>query len=589
MRPSAEPTAARTRRRLALATLAVLVTAADTYVVVLALPEVMAGVGLGLADLSRAAPIISGFLIGYVSVLPLVGRLSDLHGRVPVLVGSLLVFTAGSVLTATAESLGPLVLGRTLQGVGGGGLVPVTLALVADGWPPRRRGVPLGIVGASQELGAVVGPLLGALVLAVTSWRGIFWGAAAAGLSLALALRLTGPRRRPTFWAALTVTAALSATMLLARPPVLADTVSVGAAWVPLLGGTGRWSSPLGLATLGLAAATVSRWLARHRPTLAGVRSGLSAVDAAGAVLLSATLALVVAAFASADPERQVLGDSGPLLLALATAAAVLLVLRERTARHPLLDPREVAAPAAWGSLLVSLLLGVALMAVLVDVPIFARATRFPDDQTGAALVLLRFLVAVPVGALLGGALLGRVGTRWPAVAGCTLTTAGLVAMTRWDPTALDGAAPAATAALLVAGLGLGLAISPVNAAVLAVVRPALHGTASAMVVVARMIGMLVGLSLLTAVGLRVFAQRQASIGSPLELCPTSPGSCPAYSDAVQAAVLGELHVIFAGAAGCAALAAVLAVLLLRTDAHRDPAPVSSPDEPVPASSPGGA
>ena len=76
---------------------------------------------------------------------------------------------------------------------------------------------------------------------------------------------------------------------------------------------------------------------------------------------------------------------------------------------------------------------------------------------------------------------------------------------------------------------------------------------------------MLVGLSLLTAVGLRVFAERQAAIGSPLVLCPTTPADCPAYSDAVQGAVLGELHVIFAGAAGCAAAAAVLAVVLLRT------------------------
>src|SRR5215212_1558573 len=143
-----------------LATLAVLVTAADTYVVVLALPDILAGVGVGLDQLQRATPIIGGFLLGYTATLPLLGRLADLRGRVPVLIGCLLLFALGSLLTATAESLGPVVLGRGLQGIGAGGLVPATLALVADRWPPERRALPLGVVGGVQEAGAVLGPLL---------------------------------------------------------------------------------------------------------------------------------------------------------------------------------------------------------------------------------------------------------------------------------------------------------------------------------------------------------------------------------------------------------------------------------------------
>ena len=72
---------------VALATLAVLVTAADTYVVVLALPDILTGVGVGLDELQRATPIIGGFLLGYTATLPLLGRLADLRGRVPVLIG----------------------------------------------------------------------------------------------------------------------------------------------------------------------------------------------------------------------------------------------------------------------------------------------------------------------------------------------------------------------------------------------------------------------------------------------------------------------------------------------------------------------
>src|SRR5690349_25003012 len=109
--------------------------AADTYVVVLALPEMMASSGLYAEQLQRAAPIVSGFLLGYVAMLPLIGRIADLRGRVPVLVGSLLVFGLGSVVTALATDLPTLVSGRFLQGLGGGGLVPATLALVADLYP----------------------------------------------------------------------------------------------------------------------------------------------------------------------------------------------------------------------------------------------------------------------------------------------------------------------------------------------------------------------------------------------------------------------------------------------------------------------
>src|SRR3954470_22054357 len=139
---------------LGLAAIAIAFAAADTYVVVLALPDMMSSTGLHLDQLQRAAPIVSVFLLGYVAVLPLIGRISDLRGRVPVLLGSLVVFAIGSLITAAAYNLESMVAGRLIQGIGGGGLIPPTLALVADMWPPKKRGLPLGIVGAVQELGS---------------------------------------------------------------------------------------------------------------------------------------------------------------------------------------------------------------------------------------------------------------------------------------------------------------------------------------------------------------------------------------------------------------------------------------------------
>src|ERR1700712_354868 len=193
--PRAEPRAGSPAPGLAvvvLATVAVLVTAADTYVVVLALPDILTGIGVGLDQLQRATPVIGGFLLGYTAPLPLLGRLADLRGRTPVLVGCLLVFALGSLLTATATGLGAAVVGRGLQGVGAGGLVPATLALVAARWPPERRALPLGVVGAVQEAGAVLGPLAGAAVLAVADWRAIFWLNLALAVVLAVGVVATG-------------------------------------------------------------------------------------------------------------------------------------------------------------------------------------------------------------------------------------------------------------------------------------------------------------------------------------------------------------------------------------------------------------
>ena len=126
--------------------------------------------------------------------MPLIGRIADLHGRLPVLVGSLVVFAVGSLVTAAAYDLPSMVTGRCLQGVGAGGLLPATLALVADLYPPRERSLPLGVVNAVQELGNVLGPLYGAVVLAFGDWRDIFWINLVVGLVLAATLLQLRPR-----------------------------------------------------------------------------------------------------------------------------------------------------------------------------------------------------------------------------------------------------------------------------------------------------------------------------------------------------------------------------------------------------------
>jgi hypothetical protein len=149
------------------------------------------------------------------------------------------------------------------------------------------------------------------------------------------------------------------------------------------------------------------------------------------------------------------------------------------------------------------------------------------------------------------------------AAAGMGLAAASFVAMTTWSATALGGGPRWSDAELLVCGFGFGLAVAPVNVAILGAVPPRVHALAGALAVVARTIGMLAGLSALTAIALHRFYQAQTRIGSPFVLCPRHPAACPAYEDATTRALIGELHTIFAGAAICAAVAAVLSLILL--------------------------
>jgi MFS family permease len=600
----------RDRWRLGLVAFAVLLAAADTYVVVVALPSIMAGVGIGLDRLQRATPIISGFLLGYTAVLPLIGRLADVAGTDPVFAGCLTAFASGSVITATAHSLPVVVLGRALQGIGGGGLVPVALAIVASRWAPDARGLPLGIVGALQELGSVLGPLYGAGIVAVASWRAIFW--VNVPVTVVVALGFTVARRRSAavdppsprrsgggghddgqtrlpagtridiVGPVLGVTGAAAVILGLDAPARIANSATLGQVYTPFAGG--QWApftTPVVIAGFGLLAA-FGAWEVyaplRVRPVfrLATLPGVLRRSDLPGAALAAGVLACIVVVFSTADPSKQVLASSAAVVGPLAVVLAVGFVIRERKARAPMVSFRTLSAAPAWGSLLVNLALGGGLMAALVDVPLFARATVDPNSEVAAALVLVRFLVAVPIGALAGGLLCrGRSLAPYVAAFGMAVATVSFVFMTGWSATALGGGPRPSDAELVVCGLGFGLAVAPLNVAILGAVRSGVHALASALAVVARTIGMLAGLSVLTAVALHRFYQAQAKIGSAILLCPTHPTSCPAYDHATTRAVITELHTIFAGAAVCTAAACVLALLFLRTHA-RDTAGASA-------------
>ena len=577
-----------TRGLLTLAAVAIGFAAADTYVVVLALPDMMSAVGLDLDELQRAAPVVSGFLLGYVAVLPLIGRIADVRGRLPVLTGCLVVFAVGSVVTAAAYDLESMVAGRFVQGLGGGGLIPPTLALVAEAWPPERRGLPLGVVGAVQELGSVVGPLYGAVVLAVGDWRDIFWLNAAVGALIAaaiLSLR-TGdsPRDSPENgtadesppapgghrdWIGVVLAAAALVVLVVVmlEPESLTRGITSGLAFIPVAGDS-RWLTPLALSLYGVVAVFLLRQVTARRPLLA-VRAWPSVareVDLLGAALMAVALGTVIVSFASADPEQHAISEDAPVLLGVGAVAVVAFVVRQRTADQPLIPRGALRARQAWGAVAVSFLIGGSLIAALVDIPLFARLTVHRDSQLDAALVLVRFLVALPVGAVLGGFLLRRLSPA-PLTAVAMLMSAGAFwHMSTWDATSLES--PVETLSLVLGGLGFGLAIAPVNAALLDHTRDAVHGIASALLVVARMVGMLIGISALTTLGLRSFYAEAGGIDSPADVCGGTT-RCRAYDDLLLDAGIAQLHTVFAAAAVLALAAAILALVVLRPARHR--------------------
>ena len=556
---------------LGLAAVAVAFAAADTYVVVLALPEMMASAGLSAEDLQRAAPVISGFLLGYVAVLPLVGRIADLRGRLPVLVGSLVLFAFGSLVTAAAYDLPSMVAGRVLQGVGGGGLVPATLALVADLYPPRERGLPLGIVGAVQELGNVLGPVYGAVVLVFGSWRDIFWLNLAVGLVLAVVIRrtrrldgATRSRGRPD-WVSVVLVGLVLACLLLVmvEPEALLTDVTLGLGFLPVTGES-RWLTPVAIAGYVLLALLVARTLTAARP-LVDLRSWVELtgkVDVLGALLLALALAGVILAFAAADPEVQVMSPAGPWLLAGSVVAAVAFWRRNRAVANPLVPPGSLTAAPAWGAMVVSFFVGSALIAALVDIPIFARLTIYNDSQLLAALVLVRFLVGLPLGALAGGWLTHRLPAGVVTAIGMTAAFVGFAWMSQWGLESLRS--PWATVPLVLAGVGIGLVMAPVNASLLSATHADAHGVSTALLVVARTVGKLIGISALTTIGLRRFYAEQSDLPAPMEVCGDGLSRCDEFTRILQEAGLTQLQTIFMGAAGCCLVAGAVALVVFR-------------------------
>ncbi|HEX3126906.1 MAG TPA: MDR family MFS transporter [Thermoanaerobaculia bacterium] len=241
---AAEPSAASLPRGQVLVAfsgllLAMLLASLDQTIVATALPTIVGELG----GLERLSWVVTAYLLAQTVVTPLYGKLGDLYGRKGVLQGAVVLFLVGSVLCGLSRSMGQLIGFRFLQGLGGGGLMVTTMAVVGDIIPPRERGRYQGIFGAVFGLSSVAGPLLGGYFTTAWSWRWIFYINLPLGIVALIVIAATLPsagtrqRRRIDYAGAVLLAVALSAIILV----------------TDLGGSVFGWSSPivLGLAALG--------------------------------------------------------------------------------------------------------------------------------------------------------------------------------------------------------------------------------------------------------------------------------------------------------------------------------------------------
>ena len=533
---------------LALICVPVFLGSLDLTIVSAFLPEIIVKLELPVQSvIDDAAWIVTGYLLAYTVSMTFMGRVSDLIGRRAVFIACLVIFGIGSLIVAEVATdarsglagvlynlsfrlqgerpepgqvaLLTIIIGRVVQALGAGALVPVSLALVGDLFPPQKRAQPLGLVGAIDTLGWVLGHLYGGIMVA-------FFAANAQGFSdlfASLGLRWDIPDWRWLFWINIPITIA-----------------AIGLTW---------WA-------------------------LRGVKSERAKghFDWLGALLLTGALVLLIiglganveisAAAASFDE----LGGFPAYALPALIGAALLFIgflLTEWKVRDPLFDLRVFRRRNLSGGALVNLLIGFALMIGLVSVPILVNirapdATALAEAALQAGILLSAFTVPMALAAVPGGWISARLGYGRAAALGLTLAVTGFLLV--WATWTLE--TPDAVIALQMAliGAGIGLTFSPISAAVINAADSDRLGSASALVIIMRLLGMTIGVALLTAIASsRLAALATAELGQAV----VDPYAAIDVYARLTVQVLAEIALI--GAAVCG-VALVPALLLKRLD-----------------------
>ena len=492
---------------LAVVGFSVFVAADDLTVVSTMLRPIIGDLGLVLPDgLDDAAWIVNAYLIAFVAIMPIAGRISDILGRRFTFIAAYLLFLAGTILIPLSIELDEpfrwFLFGRILTAIGGGAMVPVALAVVGDVYPEGRRARALGTLGAIETMGWVWGPLYGAMLVRFLTWQWQFWlnipfaigGLAASWWALAGHDR---PARRPKL-------DIVGATLL---------TITLVSLNLALLGG---------------------------------------------------------AEIQSVNGLDELTGGSGPdlwWLYPLATAAGALFLIQQSYSRHPIFDPRLFRGRNLLIALVVNFVVGAALVIAMVDVPLFVNSVEI--DLERAAVYSGWILSALTAAMALTSYIGGRVTERWwyrpPILLGLAMSTGAYAWMgSTWTA---DTSYPIFAVQLALLGGGFGLTVAPTTSAVVDAAPADQRGAAASLVMVIRLMGLSVGLSALTAWGLARFNALRSEIDLPPLTDPGFEDAVVEAQETLTAQAIAETFTAAAVVIG-AGLLASFAMRRLRAATH---------------------
>ena len=494
---------------------AVFLTALDQTVVVTALPQIITDLQIPVLQLDRAAWIVSGYLLGYVIAMPLMGRLSDRYVRRRVFLICLSIFAFGSLFCGLAPVLGNaidisflqnfgmnvdspgliwLVAARFVQAAGGGAVVPVAMAVAGDFYGEERRGLALGLIGMVTETGGVLGPLYGSIIVQLWGWQAIFY------LNLPIVAVLLF-----FIWRFIPPSAHLKERI------DLPGALLLGASLLCLSLGLSQEAGQLNPSTTSANGQTV-----QNNPWLI----------AAAIILLAAFV--------------------------------VYEVFIERRKSWPMIELSLFRRAAFSATSLVSLLVGAALIIAMADIPIFI-ATVLGRPPLDSGLALLRLTAMIPVGALIGGWLCSRITCRLTAILGLIPTAIGFWLMHLWP---LNVNWTQITVSTLIGGLGFGLVIAPIGTTAINAASRRQIGMAASVVTVLRMIGMILGLAALTSWGLGRFRVLATSFKPPAGVAAFSPQYNTLYANYLIASAHEVYTAVFLAAGVLCVIAIIPAIFL---------------------------
>ncbi len=438
---------------LALVAFGVFIAADDLTVISTMLPQMIVDFEIPLpAGLDDASWIVSSYLITHVVVMPLFGRISDIYGRRFTFIACMLIFTVGSLLVARAANLQFLIFSRVVQAIGGGGIVPVAMAVVGDVFPVERRAFALGLLGAVDTLGWIIGPLYGAFWVRYFTWHWQFY------INIPISLA-----------------AIVAAWFLLTRLPGQEKRAGVRLDW------TGALFLSLALTLLNIGLAN-------------------SGGQAAAGPVFDFTARAAIPAWQKTAPY-----------FAGGGLALLIFIYIEGRVINPLIDLRMFRLTNFSVACFINFVVGFVLIIAMVAVPLFVNAVLTQGDTleefiksaaVSSGQILSALTIAMAIMSIIGGWLCSHFGYRLPTVAGLFLIGLGFFLMNTWSP--IITLARMALH-LMITGLGFGLVIAPVGAAVINAVRPEMRGVASGIILILRLMGMSIGLSSLTAWGLHRF------------------------------------------------------------------------------------